>query len=481
MQIKWDNLSIQKLLLVIFIFGSSAHAVNPCLVDLALLTFLSSGDYIQKVRRHNKKSYTLQETLEALADDEQAQALLKKKKKFYKKLKIQKYSIKNLTFHFGKKLNVFIQSPLNFVGQPWFNFFCLKLIYDTWSWSRAVEKQLLPDDFNLFTQEQKTEYHDQVRLLKDQPKADERIKLLASLPPFVFGASDAQTQKENMETVKKDFESLYSSEALKKEKWYRVKEQIYQFLYAAAERRLQNKSTAGICICLQGSPGVGKSEIAQEIAEELFYSFYRYPMGDESSDSATAAELKGFQPTFQHAGPGVLVEALQQVVREKKDGLIFSLDECDKSKQLNTIAGIIDPIQNQSFRDHFLDTSLDLSSVIFIATSNQFDDLAKHSPSLADRMMKIEISDYTVEEKIRLIEKIIADPKQKKYTSQFVHFFQKYENKECIRTLIEKYDATPGGVRKLFQMFALIESKILWNLLITQDQIMQELDAFYQL
>lgn len=472
--------AIKKVLFVILIFGLHAKAVNPCLVDLSLLTLLSSGDYIQKNRRHNKKSYALQKEFEALADNEQAQALLKKKKKFYKKLKTKKYSIKNFTLHCGKKLNVFIQNPCNFVGQPWFNFFCLKLMYDTWSWSRAVEKQLLPFDFNLFTDEQKREYQAQAALLKDQPKSDERIKMLASLPSFVFGAEDPKKQQEKMEQLKEKFEKLYSSEAIKQEKWYRVKEQIYQFLYAVAERRVQNTSKAGICICLQGSPGVGKSELSQEIAEELSYSFYRYPMGDESSDAATAADLKGFRPTFQHAGPGVLIEALQQVVREKKDGLIFSLDECDKSKQLNTIAGIIDPIQNQSFRDHFLEASLDLSSVIFIATSNQFDDLKARSPSLVDRMMKIEISDYTVEEKITLIEKIVADPEQKKYTCQFIQFFQKHENKECIRTLIEKYDSEPGGVRKLFQMFALVESKILWNPSIMQDQIMQELDVFYQ-
>ncbi len=283
-----------------------------------------------------------------------------------------------------------------------------------------------------------------------------------------------------MNQCKEAFETKYSSEEVKQEKWYRVKKQVYQFLYAYAKRREQGKSMAGLCICLQGSPGVGKSEFAQEIAEELSYTFYRYHMGDESSDSATAAQLKGFQPTFHHAGSGVLIEALQKVAREKKEGLVFSLDECDRSKQLNTIAGIIDPTQNKTFTDHFLDLPLDLSSVIFIATSNQFDELAKREPALANRMMKIEISDYTADEKIALIKKIFADPNQKKCSKELVAFFTQDEHKAFLESLIRKYDPIPGGVRKLFEIFLFVEAEILWNPSITQNEIEKELDVVYQ-
>ncbi len=222
----------------------------------------------------------------------------------------------------------------------------------------------------------------------------------------------------------------------------KAKERIMEFL---AVRKLKPKYD-GTILCLAGPPGVGKTSMGRSIAESLGRKFYRFSLGGMRDE----AEIKGHRRTYVGAMPGRLIQALKRV---EVNNPVIMLDEIDKLGQsfqgdpASALLEVLDPEQNHNFIDHYLDVPFDLSKVLFIATANYINDIPE---PLLDRMEVIELSGYTMEEKVSIASKWVI-PKQIKK-----HGLDKKDislSKAVLKKLIEDYAREPG-VRIMEQMVA---------------------------
>ena len=222
----------------------------------------------------------------------------------------------------------------------------------------------------------------------------------------------------------------------------KAKERILEFL---AVRKL-NPDYDGTILCFSGPPGVGKTSMGKSIAKALGRKFYRFSLGGMRDE----AEIKGHRRTYIGAMPGKIIQALKRV--EVKNPVIM-LDEIDKLGQsfqgdpASALLEVLDPEQNSSFIDNYLDIPFDLSKVLFIATANYVNNIPE---PLLDRMEVIEISGYTLEEKISIASKWIMPKLLKKHGLTKLEF--KF-SKESLKKVIHDYAREPG-VRVLEQQLS---------------------------
>lgn len=227
-----------------------------------------------------------------------------------------------------------------------------------------------------------------------------------------------------------------------------VKERILEYL---AVLKLSGNLKAPI-ICLAGPPGVGKTSIASSLAVATGRKFVRHSLGGVRDE----AEIRGHRRTYLAAMPGKIIQSLQRV---KVNNPLFLLDEIDKlgadykGDPSSALLEVLDPEQNKTFTDHFLDLEFDLSNVLFVATAN---DKNKIPVALKDRMEVIDIDGYTAFEKKNIAKKHLI-PKEKKLNGiEDVDL----EFTESALDLIIKSYTCESGVRELQRKIASICRKI---------------------
>jgi ATP-dependent Lon protease len=221
-----------------------------------------------------------------------------------------------------------------------------------------------------------------------------------------------------------------------------VKERILEHL---AVLKLKGDLKSPI-LCLYGPPGVGKTSLGKSVAKSLGRKYVRMSLGGLHDE----AEIRGHRKTYIGAMPGRII---QNIKRAGSSNPVFIFDEIDKVGQdfrgdpSSALLEVLDPEQNSTFFDNFLEMEYDLSKVLFIATANT---LATISPALRDRMELIEISGYLVEEKLEIASKHLV-PRQ--LENHGVKEDQLIISNKIMEQLIEKY-SRESGVRELDKRIA---------------------------
>ncbi|KAL8996170.1 MAG: hypothetical protein Q9188_006633, partial [Gyalolechia gomerana] len=232
-----------------------------------------------------------------------------------------------------------------------------------------------------------------------------------------------------------------------------VKDRILEFIAVGKLRG----TVEGKILCFVGPPGVGKTSIGKSIARALNRQYYRFSVGGLTD----VAEIKGHRRTYVGALPGRIIQALKKCQTENPLILIDEVDKIGRGHQgdpSSALLELLDPEQNNSFLDHYMDVPVDLSKVLFVCTANMTDTIPR---PLLDRMEMIELSGYVADEKMAIAERYLA-PAAKELSGLkdvAIHL-----DKAAIEELIKSY-CRESGVRNLKKQIEKVYRKSALNII----------------
>jgi ATP-dependent Lon protease len=322
---------------------------------------------------------------------------------------------------------------------------------------KAIQEELGEGDEQQAEITELRERIEQAGLPEEAQKAAEReLSRLEKLPPVAAEYGVIRTYLEwlvDLPWSKETVDNLdigHAREVLDEDHYdlEEVKDRILEYL---AVRKL-NPDSPGPILCFVGPPGVGKTSLGRSIARALGREFERISVGGVRDE----AEIRGHRRTYIGALPGTILRALRDAGTRNP---VFMIDEIDKmgadfrGDPSSAMLEVLDPAQNSTFRDHYLDLPFDLSEVLFIATANILDTVP---PALQDRMEVINLAGYTVEEKLHIARKYLV-PRQLEANGLKASQIELADS--ALNAIIDEY-TREAGVRNLERTIGTICRKV---------------------
>jgi len=321
----------------------------------------------------------------------------------------------------------------------------------------TIQKELGEDDPQASELLELEKALEEARLPKEaQAAADKELQRLKAVPPASPEHGVIRTYLDVLSelpwnTGTEDHLDILAAQKILDKDHYgldKVKERILEYLSVLKLK----KDMKGPILCLAGPPGVGKTSLGKSVARALGREFVRMSLGGMHDE----AEIRGHRRTYIGAMPGRIVESIR---RCGANNPVFMLDEIDKvgadfrGDPASALLEVLDPEQNSTFNDHYLDIEFDLSKVLFITTANMLDTIPG---PLRDRMEVIRISGYTLQEKVHIARRYLV-PKAIK-----AHGLKRTQikfAKEALEGIIDGYTAE-AGVRNLERQIANVCRKV---------------------